>query len=251
MNKSVTLILALSLILTLTLCTLLVRHPEIVYAQDRDVLPDQNDVEQVLITLTRMDVNDLILDVNDQPLDVNDQTLELRYKIMNNSQQDIWVCNGVGWVEADDASRLDYEAYLEENNTLVIRKRLDVPTFVTYYIWPEGRYVRLRAGQERSESLSLKLPVRHRRLFTPSPEKQGVTYAPRLVLELGYHTKDLAQIILDSKDSPEDTNVYTEAIIPSLSSLNEGESVLRITVDGVHIPYEEMWVGYSHTKSDE
>ncbi len=99
--------------------------------------------------------------------------------------------------------------------------------------------------------MSLKLPVRHRRLFTPSLEKQGVTYARRLVIELGYHTKDLAQIILDYKNSPEDPNVYNEAIITPLGSLYKGESVLQIRIDGAYIPYEEMWVGYYDTKTDE
>jgi hypothetical protein len=251
MNKSVTIILALSLILILTVGTSFVRYPKTAYAQDEDVLPDQNDVESVIIALTHLDVNDLILDVNDQPLDVNDQTLELRWKIKNDSDQDVWVCNGVGWIGADDNFLFGYEAYLENNNTLVIRRRLDVQTFVDFYIWPEGRYIRLRAGQERSESLSLKLPVRHRRLFTAALEKPGVINCRCLVIEIGYHTKDLAQIILDSKNSPEDPNVYTKAIITPLGSLYKGESVLRITVDGVHIPYEEMWVGYYDIKSDE
>lgn len=251
MNKPVTLILALSLILTLTVCISLVRHPETAYAQDGDVLPDQNDVEQVLMALTRLDVNDLIIDVNDQAQDVNDQILELRYKIKNNSDQDIWVCKGIGWQEDNDAFWPDYEVYLEQNNTLVIRRRLDVSTFLEWYIWPEGRYVRLRAGQEMSESLSLKLPVRHRRLFTHRLERQGITYVRHLVFEIGYHTKDLAQIILELKDSDEDPNLYSEAQISYLHSANEGEYLLRITVDGIYIPYEEMWVGYSDAKSDE
>ena len=195
MNKPVTLIIALSLILTLTVFILLVRHTETAYAQDGDILPDQNDVEPAIIALTRLDVNDIILDVNGQRLDVNDQTLELHWKIKNNLDQDIWVCNGVGWIGADDDFRFGYEAYLRDNNTLVIRRRLDVQTFVDFYIWPEGRYIRLSAGEERSESLSLKLPVRHRRLFIPILEKPGVITARRLVLEIGYHTKDLAKII--------------------------------------------------------
>lgn len=251
MNKSVTLILTLSLILALVVGISFVRYPKTAYAQDEDILPDTNDIEPVMIALTRMDVNDLILDVNDQPLDVNDQTLELRWKIKNTSDQDVWVCNGVGWIGADDEFQFGYEAYLEDNDTLLIRRRLDVPTFVVYYIWPEGRYVRLRAGQERSESLSLKLPVRHNRLFTAALEKPGVIHCRRLVIEIGYHTKDLAQIILDSKNYTEYPNVYSEAIINPLGSLYKGESVLRITVDGVHIPYEEVWAGYYDAKSNE
>jgi hypothetical protein len=85
----------------------------------------------------------------------------------------------------------------------------------------------------------------------PALEKPGIIFVRRLVIELGYHTKDLAQIILDSKNSPEDPNVYSEAIITPLGSLYKGESVLQITVDGIYIPYEEMWVGYYDDKTDE
>jgi len=255
MKKYRSLVLLLSSVLILGLFFLLATCLQVTYGQDGNNLPDPNELETVMIALTRLDVNDLITDVdgrisdvNDQVLDVNDQTLEIRWKIKNNLDQDVWICNGVGWIEDDDDFQFGYEAYLEDNNTLVLRRRLDVPTFIVYYIWPQGLYVRLRAGEERSESLSLKLPVRHNRIFMPALEKPGIIFVRRLVIELGYHTKDLAQIILDSEDSPEDPNMYTRVIIPTLSSLNEGESVLQITVDGVHIPYEEMWVGYTNAQ---
>lgn len=251
MKRTITLILALCLILTLTLWISLVRCPEAAHGQDGGDLPDQNDVGPIMIALTRLDVNDLIIDVNDQTLDVNDQTLELRWKIRNDSDQDVWICSGVGWVAYGDPTGLDYEAYFDEDQTFVIRRRLDVPTLVVYYIWPEGLYVRLRTGEELTESLLLTLPVRPCRMFItpPDPTKLGSLYvARRLVLEVGYHTKDLAQMIFDFEGSTEDPNGYEEAIVPYLSSLNEGENVLRITVDGVHIPYEELWAGYTRAK---
>ncbi len=246
MKKPVTLILALSLILTLTVYISFVRNPVTVYAQDGDELPDQNDVEPVIIALTRLEVNDLILDFNDQSLEVNDLTLELRYKVRNNSDQDIWVCNGVGWVQYDDDT-LDYEAYYEEESqTIVIRRRLDVPLFVVYYIWPQGRYVRLRAGEERSESLSLKIPVRHNWLFKPILEKPGIIFARRLVIEIGYLTKDLLSIKDVYVKGPD------EVIISALDAgIFIGEHILMATVDGVHIPYEELWVGYYDANIDE
>ncbi len=232
------------LILTLALCALIGGYPKAQYGQDDGDLPDQNDVDSIVIALTHLDVNDLILDVNDQPLDVNDQTLELRYKIKNDSEHDIWICDGVGWV--DD----EFEVFMEDDQTLLIRRRLDVQTFVVYYIWPEGQYSRLRAGEEQAKSLSINLPVRYRCMFMPRLEKQGVIYARRLVVEIGYHTKDLAQIILDLKGSDDDPNKYNKAIISYLHSANEGEQVLRITVNGVLIPYEDIWAGYPRTKDD-
>lgn len=219
-----------SLILTLTLFALIGGYPKAEYGQDEGDLPDQNDVDSIVIALTH--------------LDVNDQTLELSYKIKNDSNQDIWVCDGVGWVEDE------FEVYLEDDQTLLIRRRLDVPTFVVYYIWPEGQYSRLRAGEERAKSLSINLPVHHHWMFIPRLEKQGVIYARRLVVEIGYHTKDLAQIILDLKGSDDDPNLYNEAEISYLHSANEGEHVLRITVDGVLVTYEEMPVEYTQVKGE-
>jgi hypothetical protein len=228
------------------------------YGQEGEDVADQNDVNSVIIALTRLDVNDLILDVNDQILDVNEQatdandqaldvnipTLELRYKIINNSSNDIWVCNSVGFI--DD----EFEVFMEDYQSLLIRRRLDVLALVIYYIWPEGQYVRLRAGKEMVKSLSITLPVHNHWIFVPRLERRGVTYARRLVLEIGYHTKDLAQIILDLKASNDDPNLYDKAIISYLHSANEGEHVLSVTVDGVLIPYEDMWMQDPHGSAD-
>ena len=234
------------LFIALMVGVLLVMFPQSSYGQDGEDVTDQNDVDSVLIALTRLDVNDLIVDVNEQIPDVNEQlpdpnsetfntaepTLELRWKIKNNFDQDVWICDSVGWVEDE------FEVYLEDDQTLLIRRRLDVLSLVVYYIWPEGQYVRLRAGEEMVKSLSITLPVHNNWMFIPKLEKQGVVYARRLVVEIGYHTKDLAQIILNLKDSNDDPNLYNKAIISYLHSANEGEHVLRITVDGVLIPYE-------------
>ena len=239
------------LFIALVVGVLLVMFPQSSYGQDGEDVTDQNDVDSVIIALTRLDVNDLILDINDQIPDVNDQTLDvniptltLKYKIINNSSEDIWVCDSVGFIEDE------FEVYLEDNQTLLIRRRLDVLALVMYYIWPEGRYVRLRAGEERTKSLSINLPVHHHWMFIPRLEEQGIIYAQRLVVEIGYHTKDLAQIILDLKDSNDDPNLYNKAVISYLHSANEGEHILRITVDGVHIPYEDMWVQDPHGNAD-
>jgi len=110
---------------------------------------------------------------------------------------------------------------------------------------PIGLYVRLRAGEDMVKSLYITLPVYNHFIFWPRWGEQGVIYARRLVVEIGYHTKDLVQMILDFEESDEDPKKYNKAIIPYISSLNEGEHVLRITVDGVLIPYEDViWLPY-------
>ncbi len=226
------------LILTLILCALISGYPRAQYGQDEGDLPDQNDVDPIVIALTHLDVNDLILDGNDQPLDVNDQTLDLRWKINNNSDQDIWVCDGVGWIEDE------FEVYMEDDQTLLIRKRLDVPTMILYYIDPTGQYSRLRAGEERVKSLSINMPVHHHWIFIPRLEKQGVMYARRLVVEIGYHTKDLPRMVELSEQRYPDPNTVEKVIMSWLDSANEGEHALQITVDGVLIPYEDVPVDY-------
>lgn len=239
------------LLIALTVSVLLVMLPQSARGLDGDGVFDPNDVDSVIIALTRLDVNDMICDVNDSIIDVNDQvldvnipTLELRYKIVNNSSNDIWVCDSVGFIEDE------FEVFMEDDQTLLIRRRLDVLSLVIYYIWPEGQYVRLRVGEEMFKSLSITLPVHHHWMFMPRLEKQGVVYARRLILEIGYHIKDLAQIILDLKNSDDDPNLYNTAIISYLHSANEGEQVLRVSVDGVHIPYEDKWVQEPHNNYD-
>jgi len=113
------------LILTLVLCVLIGGYPKAEYRQDNSDLPDQNDVETVMIALTH-------LDVNDQTPDVNDQTLELRYRIVNRSADDIWVCSDVSLFH-----QYQQEVYMEKDDeTLMIRKRFDVPTDIFWVFQP-------------------------------------------------------------------------------------------------------------------
>ena len=247
MNKSVTLILILSLILALVVGISFVRYPKTAYAQEEDILPDQNDVEPVIIALTRLDVNDLILDANNLLLDVNDQTLELRYKIINLSERDIWICKNIKIYETGYKE----EVYLDnDNKTLLIRRRLNVPTFVVWSFQPVSTYVRLRTDKEWTETLSLNLPINSVRLFKPKLPESGIKYTRRLIVEIGYYTKDLPQEVSRWEPYP-DPNTIEEVVMDYYDPAKEGEHILRITVDGVLIPYEEMWVGYYDTKSYE
>ncbi len=224
------------LILTLALCVLIGGYPKAQYGQDNGDLPDQNDVDSIVIALTHLDVNDLILDVNDQPLDVNDQTLELRYKIKNDSDQDIWICKDIKIYETG----YDEEVYLDDDDeTLVIRRRIDVPTYVVWAFQPVSTYLRLRVGQDWTGTLSLTLPVHSVRLFKPKWPESGIKYAGRLVVEIGCYTKDLPREVHRWEPYP-DPNTVEEVIMDYVDSAKDGERVLQITVDGVLIPYEEL-----------
>lgn len=239
MNKPITLILALSLILTLTAWISLVRCPEAAHGQDSEDLPDKNDVETVMIALTR-------LDVNDQTPDVNDRALKLRWRIMNDFEHDIWICieipvYGTGY---------DEEVYLDDDNeTLVIRRRTDVPTYVMWMFQPVSTYIRLRAGEDWTETLLLTLPVHSARLFKPKFPERGIKYARRLIVEIGYYTKDLPREMWRWEPYP-DPNTVEEVIMDYYDSAKEGEHVLRITVDGVLIPYEEVMAEPINTEGE-
>lgn len=258
-----------SLILTLILC---VFPPSFAQAESGD---DPNSVEEKFVTIEL------------SKLDVNDTKLELSYKIKNNTDHDVWICYDV---DAYLAS-LNFEVYLsEDERTLLIRRRYDVPANnVEWFQWPHGKYVLLRSGQERTESLSLDIPVKSLRQFASG--RATMDHAKRLVLEIGFYNEDLPGMIREVLEIVEKLNctrlepseyrtaffkhyfkglliaqffgelsdfeehTYQEGneeiIIPYTQQYLNGEQVLRIEVDGVHIPYEEVTLADATTKGNE
>ncbi len=133
-------------------------------------------------------------------LDVNDTNLELSWKIKNNTDHDVWICDNV-----DVVTTFDFEAYLcEDEQSLLIRRRHDVPTIWQWVMAVEGRYVLLRSGQERMESTSLAVPVVPRRVF--ASELATSDHARRLVLEIGFYNEDLPGMIRDILEMAEKLN---------------------------------------------
>ena len=243
------------LFIALMVGVLLVMFPQSSYGQDGEDVADQNDVDSVIIALTH--------------LDVNDTNLELSWKIKNNTDHDVWICDDI-IVETDP----NIEVYLsEEEQSLLIRRRLDVPTASWVQGRTTGRYVLLRPEQERTESLSLGVPVEPYRVF--ATELATSLHARRLVLEIGFYDEDLPKLIRNILEIAEklncleyiehktdlfmcyfkgawiaplfgglsgfEENTYKEGSeeinIPYTRQQLSGEQVLRIEVDGVHIPY--------------
>jgi len=242
---------------------LLVIFPQSLYGQDGEDVTDQNDVDSVMIELTH--------------LDVNDTKLEFSYKIKNNTDHDVWICDSV-----DTGSTFNIDVYLaEDDQTLVIMKRIDV---VSEFWWVDqyrnSRYVRLRPAQEYSESLSVDMPVGPSVMYYA--ERANAKLASRLVIEIGFYNEDVLKLIRSIIEVAERFN-YTSVGVPDFESdfmrcyfkglliargfgglshfdevytdVNElligptydffGEQVLRIKVDGVHIPYDEYAPPYS------
>jgi len=194
-------------------------------------------------------------------LNISDKTLKLCYEIKNDSEQDIWICEDINL--GDRA----FEVFLaEDGQTLLIRRRLDVPLNV-FRAPPIGRYVRLRMGQSRTESLLFPLPVYLRPVFTSGAPTQGTVYVKRLVLNIGFYAEDLPGMvrrILEAAENINDENstnnsalikkwiggvlVFTttnehlrardeKVVIPWSNQVLKGERVLQATVDDLHIPY--------------
>ncbi len=133
-------------------------------------------------------------------LDVNDTNLELSYKIRNNTDHNVWICDNVSV-----RTTFDFEVYLsEDDQSLLIRRRLNVPTIWHWSIPLRGRYVLLRSGQERMESMSLAVPVEPRRVF--ASELATSDHAGCLVLEIGFYNEDLPGMIRDILEMAEKLN---------------------------------------------
>lgn len=245
-----------SLILTLILCVFSQKSAQ---AESGD---DPNNVEEKIVTIELT------------KFDVNDTTLELGYKIKNNTDHDVWICDDVAFYLAS----FDFEVYLaEDEQTLLIRRRLDVPTDAEWAINPRGHYVLLRSGQERTESLSLDVPVHPRRQFVHG--QAASDHVRLLVLEIGFYNEDLPGMIREILEMAEKLNcarleyseyrtdffvryfkgIWIAQFFGGLSGFEEhtyqegnkeiiipyswqkfgGEQVLRIEIDGVRIPYED------------
>jgi len=247
------------------------------YVQSRSNAESNNDPNNYEEKVVTIELN---------KLDVNDTNLELQYKIKNNTDHDVWICDDIHVY-----GKLDCEVYLaEDEQSLLVRRRLDVPTAVVWVQVPYGRYVLLRSGQERTESLSLAVPVRPRCLFASG--RATSDHARRLVLEIGFYNEDLPEMIRDILEMAEKLNCaslepseYRTAffmryfkgiwiahrLFGGLSDFEEytykegseqieipytwqnfnGEQVLRIEVDGVHIPYEEVLTSHAGNKSKD
>jgi hypothetical protein len=138
--------------------------------------------------------------INMRSVNVNERHLLLRYEIRNNSAEDIWVCTTI------DNEYGDAEVYAQEDNqVLLVRRRLDVPTHAFFYGPPDGRYVRLHPRQSRTESVLLPIPVHCHTLFADTAPTAGVVFATKIMLEIGYYAGDLPRMIRETLEGAEKT----------------------------------------------
>jgi len=122
-------------------------------------------------------------------LEVTDTSLEFTYKIRNHSDHDVWVCSEV--------SSAPFELFLTyDTQTLLIRKRLDVPCHAIWARPPApGRYIRLGPGEDRQDTLRIDLPVTPRFMYASQGMEMVTRTVRRLLLEIGYYDEDLPALI--------------------------------------------------------
>jgi len=226
--------------------------------------PTQSETEPAGVTMALTD------------FDVNDTNLELSWKIINNTDHDVWICESM----SRDYPPPLFEQFLDEDaKTLVIRKLFDLP--MSWYEYPPigGRYVRLRPSEEKAESVFAALPVRPYRM-TVANKVTNAEYAERLALEIGYYDEDLPALILEIVEKSEHLNIdfsvgyhgFSKGVrdrffggpivallfkgmldfepsvrsadadgemwMPDLDGIRMGEKILRIEIEGVSIPYK-------------
>jgi hypothetical protein len=121
--------------------------------------------------------------------DVNDTSLQLRYKIANSSNHDVWVCDAI--FSPYKTLPTDYEVFVDEDaKTLVIRRQIEVPAGESpvprRY---DGRCVLLRPGEERAGAFSMSTPVVRHTMVGPGGSDANV--ATRIAVKIGAYDEDL------------------------------------------------------------
>jgi hypothetical protein len=199
-------------------------------------------------------------------LDVTDSSLGLTCTIRNSSDHDVWVCSKV--------SSISSEVYLtDDQRTLLIRRRLDVPSTNVWHRPPAaGTYIRIGPGAAYPESLLLDLPVTRQSIYASPVAVEVPRTARCLALEIGYYDEDLPALVHSVLDTAGKFSTDTWSLDPNIErtyfrglavrralagydTKNKdpygegrvyidysyqalvGEKVLRMEVDGVAIPY--------------
>jgi hypothetical protein len=196
-------------------------------------------------------------------LDITDKTLNLSYEIRNTSEQDIWILGG--FAESD----LSFDVFLDKDGrTLLMQRRFDVPSGGGDVV--PGRYVLIRPGDTRTESVTLALPVwpEYGLASGRTAQLASQNLATRLAIEVGYYpslpekirrTLEEADRIGMNPKTDDDRRRFLylqdslrfnalnetlsrrdeEILLPYTHQWFKGEQVLRAVGENVRIPYEE------------
>jgi hypothetical protein len=157
--------------------------------------------------------------------DVNDTNLELGWKIKNNTDHDVWICDKYVDTFMDS-----------DNRTLILRTRYNLSKdgVLWEFPFPRFRYSRLHPGQEKVKSYSLDVPVRPDALFETS--RGNAEYAERLAVEIGYYDEDLSALFIDIAEMAENLNCDSSTIPPTdLMRFSSNDRLFHRFFGGVEI----------------
>ena len=211
-------------------------------------------------------------------LDISDKTLKLSYEIRNTSKKDIWILVGFGFLPGSTA----FEVFMDEDNrTLVMQTHLDFPMIYTSLHNLHGRYALLRAGQVRTESVILSIPVHPAYPFGSGRSDKGIEQAKSLAMRIGYYAGDLPGMIWEVIEKPETignrakishdklmNNYFTgplefnwvneslkerneEILVPHTDQNLEYEKIMQTVVKDVAIPYNEEYLLFTKPESPD
>lgn len=201
--------------------------------------------------------------------EINNDTFEMDYRITNTTNSDIWVCDMAG------GGNWPFEIFLtEDEKTLLIRKRVDVPSSGIPHHTVLGVYKRIRPGEYLSDAIHREVPVDPFFLYSSSIQPTLTKKVRRVALEIGYYTEDLPELVRSivtqakdigarSRDLEIDlplqfiyfrgVHVYSNlfnfdsinkepyetgrVLLPYSHQAFTGEKVLKLEINGVSIPY--------------
>ncbi|MDI6450231.1 hypothetical protein [Anaerobaca lacustris] len=158
-------------------------------------------------------------------LEMTDSFLDVVYKISNSSDHDIWVCSEI--------SSVPFEVFLAcDMQTLLIRKRLDIPSDVVWRTPPAaGTYICLSPGGEQIESLRTSLPVTPRFFYAAADTRVEKTVG-RVAVEVGFYDHDLPALIRSIFEVADKFDLDARYLHPDIQKLYfRGLSVRRALVE--------------------
>jgi len=201
-------------------------------------------------------------------LNVTEKAFEISYQIKNDSEQDIWLCKDLG-----SAFRTFEVSMADDDETLLVRRRLDVP-INGFGEHAYGSYIRIPKADRLKETILIPLPIRPVRIIMPPQRNEKVVkHVKQIMIEIGFFSGDTPGMILHMLEEAErnlqkkhvdDIGYPTDVIgwlvssvifnglnervpdrneqivIPWTNQAIEGEQVLRATVENLHVPYIEV-----------
>ena len=159
----------------------------------------------------------------------------LVFQVKNTSKRDVWICDNMN-VGQD----IQFEAYFSrDDDVLKIRRRSAIGAEDRSVMRnpPLSCYARIGAGQSRRECLLLPLPFQPQTIWASDVTSVNLLQATELSLTIGYcDTNPLNSVSTVGVANTEARRTQEEFFVYEHELPSDGEHVLRLAADGLHIP---------------